>query len=233
MDLAALLDEQRAYYRARAAEYDQWWQRVGRFDRGTEANDQWFSEAALLRRALGDFDLSGDVLELACGTGIWTEQLAGRARRVVAVDASAEMLEINRARVDPSAPVEYAQVDLFEWTPPAGAFAACFFGFWLSHVPKARFAGFWEKVRTGLRPGGRVFFVDSARTARSTAADHVLPPAEDEMLLRKLNDGREFRIVKRFYAPDDLRRRLRRLGWEVEVHQTGEFFIYGEGAPIC
>ena len=31
-----LLAEQVAYYRARSAEYDQWWQRQGRFDRGVE-----------------------------------------------------------------------------------------------------------------------------------------------------------------------------------------------------
>jgi demethylmenaquinone methyltransferase/2-methoxy-6-polyprenyl-1,4-benzoquinol methylase len=172
MDDATLLNEQRAYYRARAREYDQWWERMGRFDRGSEANARWFEEAATLRRALDEFDPSGQVLELACGTGIWTERLAGRAERLVAVDASAEMVEINRARTGAGA-VEYVRADLFEWAPPAAEFDVCFFGFWLSHVPEARFERFWETVRASLRPGGRVFFVDSARTERSTAADHV------------------------------------------------------------
>jgi demethylmenaquinone methyltransferase/2-methoxy-6-polyprenyl-1,4-benzoquinol methylase len=229
MDEATLLDEQRAYYRARAREYDQWWERTGRFDRGAEANARWREEAAAVQRALEEFDPQGEVLELACGTGIWTERLIERARRLVAVDASAEMLEINRARIG-GGPIDYVQADLFEWEPPAGAFDVCFFGFWLSHVPENRFERFWSSVRAALRLGGRVFFVDSARSDRSTAADHVLPPKEEETLVRRLNDGREFRIVKRFYAPGRLRHRLSELGWDVDVRATGEFFIFGSGA---
>ena len=152
------------------------------------------------------------------------------AKRLLAVDASAEMLEINRARVG-AGNVEYAQADLFAWTPPAERFDVCFFGFWLSHVPESRFAAFWDAVRGALRPGGRVFFLDSARTARSTAADHVLPEADEETMTRKLNDGRAFRIIKRFYAPQDLRARLAELGWSSQVQSTGEFFIYGSARP--
>jgi demethylmenaquinone methyltransferase/2-methoxy-6-polyprenyl-1,4-benzoquinol methylase len=226
MDDASLLDEQRAYYRARAREYDEWWERTGRFDRGADANARWFEEAAALRRAVEQFDPRGDVLELACGTGIWTERLARTAGRVLAVDASPEMLEINRGRVR-AGNVEYVQADLFEWTPPAASFDVCFFGFWLSHVPESRFAEFWETARRALRPDGRALFVDSARTARSTAADHVLPQGDAETMTRKLNDGRTFRIVKRFHAPEDLRDRLAELGWTAEVRRTGEFFIYG------
>ncbi len=122
------------------------------------------------------------------------------------------------------------QADLFEWAPPPSAFDVCFFGFWLSHVPESRFAGFWDAVRAALRPGGRVFFLDSARTERSTATDHVLPGEADETLVRKLNDGRAFRIVKRFYEPDSLVADLAELGWEPDVRRTGEFFIYGSAA---
>lgn len=230
MDDTTLLDEQRAYYRERAREYDRWWDRAGRFDRGPEANARWFAEGDELRRALDRFAPSGDVLELACGTGIWTEELARHANRLVAVDASAEMVEVNRARVEAGG-VEYVQADLFEWQPPAGAFDVCFFGFWLSHVPERRFAAFWERVGSALRPGGRVFFLDSARTHRSTATDHVLPQEGQDTMIRRLDDGREFRIVKRFYEPDQLQRRLAELGWDVDVRATGEFFIYGSGGP--
>jgi demethylmenaquinone methyltransferase/2-methoxy-6-polyprenyl-1,4-benzoquinol methylase len=231
MEEAVLLSEQRAYYRARAREYDQWWERTGRFDRGSEANARWFEEAATLRRALERFDPRGNVLELACGTGIWTEHLVRRASRVVAVDASAEMLGLNRERVRAGI-VEYERADLFEWRPAPAAFDVCFFGFWLSHVPEARFAGFWETVRAALRRDGRVFFVDSARTERSTAVDHVLSSHDDETMLRKLDDGREFRIVKRFYAPERLTSRLRELGWSADVRATGEFFIYGSARAL-
>ena len=224
-----VLAEQLEYYRARAEEYDQWWLRQGRFDRGAEANARWFAEAAELERALAGFDPRGDVLELACGTGLWTRRLVEYATRVTAVDAAPEVLAINRARVgDPS--VRYLEADVFEWAPEPGAYDVCVFTFWLSHVPDSRFAGFWERVGAALKPGGRVFFIDSARTERSTAADHALPEHGQATMTRRLDDGREFQIIKRFYDPDQLTGALRELGWDAQIDTTGEFFVYGQGA---
>src|SRR5918998_3475950 len=93
------LEEMAAYYRERAAEYDEWFYRRGRFDRGSVTNARWSTEAALVFAALDDLRPEGDVLELAPGTGIWTERLARTARTITAVDASPEMLAINRAKV--------------------------------------------------------------------------------------------------------------------------------------
>jgi SAM-dependent methyltransferase len=225
-----LLSEQLDYYRARAGEYDRWWNREGRFDRGEEANARWFAEAALLEGVLEHFDPRGDVLELACGTGLWTRHLTAYATSLTAVDGSEEVLAINRARVD-SDRLRYIQADLFDWTPP-GSYDACVFSFWLSHVPQQRFAAFWEMVAGALRPGGRVLFIDSARTDRSTAADHRLPGADQSTMTRRLDDGREFQIVKRFYAPRALESELASLGWAFEVAGTGEFFIYGTGMKV-
>jgi ubiquinone/menaquinone biosynthesis C-methylase UbiE len=226
----ALLKEQLDYYRARAGEYDQWWLRAGRFDRGAEANARWFAEAAALEQVLEHFEPRGNVLELACGTGLWTRHLVKHAASLTAVDAASEVLAINRARVDDPR-VEYLEADLFEWAPPPARYDACVFGFWLSHVPDDRFATFWSSVRAALRPHGRVLFIDSKRTDRSTAADHLLPGEDEQTMTRRLDDGREFQIVKRFYDPAALQRELDELGWDFEIGSTGEFFIYGIGAP--
>lgn len=230
MDEAKLLDEQQAYYRARAREYDRWWLREGRYDHGPEANARWFEEVTELEQAVQRFGPGGDVLELACGTGLWTRVFAGQARRLMAVDAAPEVLEINRARVG-DAGVQYVQADLFAWDPPKAAFDVCFFSFWLSHVPESRFAAFWEKVRAALRPAGRVFLIDSARSEQSGATDHAQPPEGQETMTRRLDDGSEFQIVKRYYDPRGLERRLARLGWAVAAQTTGEFFIYAAGSP--
>ncbi|HEX4008510.1 MAG TPA: class I SAM-dependent methyltransferase [Solirubrobacteraceae bacterium] len=221
-----LLAEQLDYYRARAGEYDQWWLRQGRFDRGAEANARWFEETHQLERVVDEFDPSGDVLELAGGTGLWTRRLAARAAHLTVLDAAPEVLAINRERVgDPT--VTYTQADLFDYTPQPGAYDVCFFSFWLSHVPADRFAAFWHTVATALKPGGRVLFIDSARTERSTAADHRLPEQDEQTMTRRLDDGREFQIVKRFYDPGPLETELAGLGWDCRVTGTGEFFIHG------
>ena len=180
-----------------------------------------------MRRALAAFHPTGRILELACGTGLWTELLLRYAERITAVDAVAEVLTLNQARVQ-SAQVEYVQADLFEWRP-TGRYDVVFFGFWLSHVPPERFDAFWDLVRTALAPGGRVFFVDSRYTPNSTAKDHLLGNEQDTTVTRRLNDGRIFRIVKIFYEPQSLTERLARLGWQFDIRQTETYFLYGMG----
>ena len=225
----SLLAEQAAYYRARAAEYDEWFFRLGRFDRGAEATQKWFAEVEEVRTALDAFGPSGDVLELACGTGLWTERLLPFATSLTCVDASPEMIEINRARVGKN--VEYVLADLFAWEPER-QYDTVFFGFWLSHVPPDRFNGFWEAVRAALAPGGRVFFVDSRFEPTSSATDHFHEGPTATTMTRRLNDGREFRVVKVFYEAPELEARLAGLGLRADVSVTPTYFLHGLAATV-
>lgn len=227
MDDSEPIREQLDYYRARAAEYDQWWLRQGRYNRGTTLNAQWFAEAAQVSAALSAFRPAGRILEIACGTGIWSEQLLLFASHLTAVDGSPEMLAINAARLR-SPGVRYVEANLFEWQP-TDRFDTVFFGFWLSHVPPERFADFWSLVGSCLSPGGRVFFVDSRHEESSTAVDHRLPAPKATILRRHLNDGREFQIYKIFYDTEELTDRLSELGWRFTIQQTGHYFLYGAG----
>lgn len=222
-----LLQEQIAYYRARAGEYDQWFLRQGRYDHGPALNQQWFDEAGVVADSLAAFAPTGRVLELACGTGLWTQHLARTASSLTAVDSSPEVIALNRERVGRS-DVEYIQADLFSWEP-AGQYDFVFFSFWLSHVPPERFPSFWEMVYSALAPGGRVFFIDSLYSESSTANDHQLEGETATTLSRKLNDGREFRIVKVFYQPETLASKLAGLGWQMQVTATPNYFLYGSG----
>lgn len=224
-----VLAEQADYYRERAAEYEDWWFRRDRYDHGTQTNARWFADAGEVEAALRRFDPAGDVLELASGTGLWTRHLVERATSVTALDGSPEMHALGRVRVDDER-VRYLEADIFNWEPQR-TFDVCFFGFWLSHVPEAHFAEFWAKVRRVSGPDGRVFFVDSLRHTKASARDHALPERDDELMLRRLADGREYQIVKRFYEPAELQRKLAGLGWDIEVEETSTFFLYGYGRP--
>jgi len=221
------LREQIQYYRARAGEYDQWFLRQGRYDRGEANRRAWFDEAATVERALhaelDEFD-GRHVLELACGTGLWTRHLAAPGRRVVALDASPEVIAINRGRVT-AGPVDYVIGDIFA-PPLAGQFDLVFFAFWLSHVPQTRFDEFWLTVGRRLRPGGKVFVVDSLLDQESSAVDHD-PLDTSGVSRRKLNDGRQFDVVKVFHEPSRLEHRLSASGWRGWIRASGRFFLYG------
>jgi SAM-dependent methyltransferase len=225
-----LLAEQRAYYRARAAEYDEWWQRRGRFDLGPGSAEGWDREVAQVAAALDTVGATGDVLELAGGTGWWTARLARTAEHLTVVDSSPESLELNRECVG-RPDVEYLIADLTTWQPPR-TYEVVFFSFWLSHVPRSRFPGFWSLVRSCLAPGGRVFLIDNrnqSRPAREIADPYVIR-RDPDLELRRLHDGREFQVVEVFYEPEELHSLLRDEGWTARLDAT-RWFIFGEARP--
>ncbi|WOX11686.1 class I SAM-dependent methyltransferase [Streptomyces sp. N50] len=207
MDDDALLAEQMAYYRAGAAEYD-----------------RPYAEYEGLRRLLAVVDelpIAGDVLELACGTGQWTPGLAARAQSVTAVDASAEVLALARARTAfPT--VEFVQADLFDWRPPR-RYDTVFFAFWLSHVPPRRLPDFWNTVATALAPGGKAVFIDDGPDL--AAYEEVLTDRPTPSALRRLDDGSQYRIVKVFHDARTLTDDLAALGWSVRIRPMAGNFI--------
>lgn len=224
--MTELLQRQIDYYRSRAPEYDEWFYRLGRYDRGEAHTRQWELEAQQVRDQLHSQAGFAHILELAPGTGIWTGELIQIGGRVTALDASPEMIAINRAKLQ-SDQVDYQLVDLFEWRPQR-QYDMVFFGFWLSHVPAEKLAGFLDAVKAALKPGGRLFIVDSRAAEQSTSAGQSIE-TDGELQQRALKDGRRYEIVKIYYEPSALSAILRRHGFAVEAMTTDNFFLYGDG----
>ncbi len=222
------LEEMKRYYQSSASEYDEIFNRQGRYDQGPELNARWFAEWDEVFAQLHAFHLTGDVLELAAGTGIWTQQLLRSASTVTAVDASAEMLAINQAKVA-SPRVTYVLADLFSWQPER-VYDALFFGFWISHVPREQLDAFLRSCWTWLRPGGKMFFVDET-SCPTTAPDR--PVRRDRQIeARTLNDGRSFEIVKNYYEATDLVAPCVRAGFDITIRQAATSFLYGFGTRL-
>jgi 2-polyprenyl-3-methyl-5-hydroxy-6-metoxy-1,4-benzoquinol methylase len=131
-------------------EYDEWFRREGRYDRSPAHRAEWMQEVSALHDALRSRMPFGDVLEIACGTGLWTSLLARGSARVLAIDASPEAIALNENRVRTSI-VVYQLADVFSWWPTT-AFDVVFFSLWLSHVPRTRFDAFWRMVEGRLGP---------------------------------------------------------------------------------
>lgn len=221
------LEEMKRYYQACANEYDAIINRQGRFDQGPELNVRWFAEWDEVVAQLQAFQLTGDVLELAAGTGNWTQQLLHSASTLTAVDASADMLAVNQAKVG-SSRVTYVQADLFNWQPER-AYDALFFGFWLSHVPREQLEAFLHSCWIWLRPGGKIFFVDDMGTP-TMAPD--TPSRQGQIETRTLHDGRSFQIVKNYYEAADLVAACARAGFDITIRQTATCLQYGFGTRL-
>jgi 2-polyprenyl-3-methyl-5-hydroxy-6-metoxy-1,4-benzoquinol methylase len=228
-----VLSEQLEYYRAGAKEYDNGNRSLlavrGRAD-WEQTYLRGYSDAVAAIEAVA---VNRDVLEIAGGTGMYTERLARCAARVTVVDASPESLEINRSTTGMArGNVEYVLADIFDWQPPRH-YDAVVFAFWLCHVPLSRFDSFWRTIEQALRKGGAVVFVDAQADATSmgTKQPEGTPDifAEErlgeEICVRKLADGRRFHIVRVLWHRAALKARLERLGWNVRMNDESPWLI--------
>jgi len=202
--------EQLAYYRAVADEYEEHMIDV-------PGQDELLS-------AVDSFRPTGDVLELACGSGLWTQRLLRSASTLTAVDGAPEMLARAQARVGSDRRVRFIEADLFSWQADR-RYDAVFFGFWISHVPDDEFAAFWSLVADALTPDGRVFFCDDNHRPEP----ELIEGADSPLVQRRLNDGRPFTVIKIPYEPADLEQRLRDLGWSITITGTSGPFYWGTG----
>lgn len=214
------------YYESRAPEYDDWYLRRGRYARGAIHDAAWNAELDAAGRWLDGLPWQGEIVELAAGTGWWSPLLASRGDLSL-YDASPAALDRARERLVAHGLRAHLHVR-DAWTEPDRAVDGLFLGFWLSHVPRSRLGQFLALGRRWLKPGGRIAFIDSLADPASGASDH--PEPADDLAVRRLDDGREFTIVKVYYAPDALAVALRAAGFdEVDVTTTGRFFVVGGG----
>ena len=213
-----------AYYEARAAEYDDWYLRRGRYARGPIHDAAWNAELDAAGRWLDGLPIRGEIVELAAGTGWWSPLLASKGELSIYDGAAAPL---DRARERLLAHRMRAHIHIRDaWAEPDRTVDAVFTGFWLSHVPRERLAPFLGVVRRWLKPGGTFAFIDSLPDPHSSAVDHPAPA--DDRSVRRLADGREFTIVKVFYEPGELEAALAAAGFvEAEVTTTGRFFLTG------
>ena len=221
------LDEQILYYRARAGEYDDWYLRKGRYNYGEKWNTLWFKEVSQLKEELKRFSPKGRVLEIAAGTGWWTKEFVRYTGSLTALDASSEVLLINREKLG-SSHITYIQEDVMKWKPNK-VYDVVFFSFWISHIPPKLFKKFWNVVRMSLKSNGRVFFIDNYQSERNVISGKSFRKTKSIINQRKLEDGREFNVIKIFYNPKALERKMSKLGWEISVATTSNYFFYGCG----
>ncbi len=212
------------YYAARSEEYDDWYLRRGRYAHGEAADAAWVRELEQMRAWLSSVAMSGEIVDLAAGTGWWSPVLCGKGS-VSLYDASPETLSFARIRLgDLGLEAGYEVRDA--WGEPDRTVGGVFTGFWLSHVARERLAEFLALMRSWLDEGGIYSFIDSMRDPESGASNHW--PPQDDVQVRRLDDGSTFRVRKVYYAPAELEAALGEAGFrDIEVGTTDRFFVYG------
>lgn len=194
------------YYAARAPEYDRIYAKPERQD-DLRAIERWLPTVFAGR----------SLLEVACGTGYWTQFIAPVATRVLAIDAAPETLRIARARVACER-VEFTTGDAYALPPAAPGFEAAFAGFWVSHVPRRRIAGFLEGLHRALVPGARIVFLDNLYVEGNSTPVSDPDAGGDTWQWRTLDDGSRHRLLKNFPGEGELREAVRGSARDVRFH---------------
>ncbi|MDH4222205.1 MAG: class I SAM-dependent methyltransferase [candidate division Zixibacteria bacterium] len=158
-----------------------------------------------LIRRFEKYIIDQDVLEIACGTGNWTQVLSKRAHSVLATDINHSVLEIAKNKSYGKARVTFRIADAYALQKIKGKFTLAFAADWWSHIPRSMIPGFVKGLHTKLVKGAKVIFVDMLPRE---SLDRMFSHYDEEGNLihkRSLSDGEEFYVVKNFPAEKELK----------------------------
>lgn len=178
--------EMKDYYAARAKEYDKIYAKPER-QQDLRAIEQW------LPVKFADSEL----LEVAAGTGYWTQFIAPAARHVVALDASQETFSIAKSRPG-CAGVDWVVGDAYQMPLVGQKFDAVFAGFWFSHIPLEKLPEYMRYLNGFLRPGARVIFLDNLYVEGNSTPLSDRDAAGNTYQTRPLADGSTHKVLKNY-----------------------------------
>ncbi len=155
--------------------------------------------------------MNGSVLEIACGTGYWTQFIAPVASRVLAIDSAPETLAIARSRVHDEK-VRFDVGDAYALPSHHGLFQAVFAGFWFSHVPRQRWGEFLRGVSKCLRPHGKVVFLDNTYVEGSSSPITGEDSEGNTYQTRHLRNSATYQVLKNFPSEAEVSKALADVG---------------------
>lgn len=202
------------YYARRASEYEQIYEKAERQD-----------ELEWLRRRIPALFEGRTVLEVACGTGYWTQFIAKAAKKVFACDINDSVLEIAREKSIPKDRVEFFKADAvtLEGVPP-GCDAA-FAGFWWSHVKKSGIERFVANLATRLERGSLVGILDNRYVEESSTAISRRDSEGNTYQKRKILTGEEYEVLKNFPTGEELAEAVRPVAREAHLEALRYYWL--------
>ena len=180
---AALID----YYAKRANEYERIYDKPERQ-----------SDLAALKKLCARTFAGHDVLEIACGTGYWTQIISQTAKSITATDINDEVLPIAKAKKYGCA-ISFLKADAFNLVlpahdqPTAGLAMA-----WWSHVRKSEISGFLEGFHRQFSSGALIVFMDNKFVPGSSTPISRTDTEGNTYQLRNLENGSEHEVLKNF-----------------------------------
>ncbi|MDJ0598512.1 MAG: class I SAM-dependent methyltransferase [Crocosphaera sp.] len=193
------------YYAQRAKEYENIYTKIERQD-----------DLQILRKLLQELLAGHNVLEIACGTGFWTQEIAKTAHLITATDINKEVIDIAKAKEYEKDNIQFQTLDAYNIPTTYGDFTAAFAGFWWSHIPLNRIEGFLKNLHQVLRPGSLVIFLDNLFVEGSNTEIIRTDNDGNTYQLRTIKNGKKYEILKNFPQEWEVKHCVEHLAERVE-----------------
>jgi len=202
------------YYSRRAAEYERIYEKPER-----QAELEW------LRKRVPEVFAGRDVLEIACGTGYWTQFIARAARKVHACDINEAVLEIAREKPIARGRAEFFRADAATLEGVPEGCGAAFAGFWWSHVKKAELRAFVSRLDAKLKRGSVIAFLDNTFVEGSSTPISRRDAEGNTYQVRKLANGEDYEVVKNFPTENELREAVADVAAEAHLESLRYYWL--------
>ncbi len=202
-----------AYYAKRAGILEEVYQRE-------ECQD----DLADMQYRLGEVLADHRVLELACGTGFWTQQYADAAESVLATDINPEMLTLAEAKGLPVDKVQWQIADAFD-PQVSGSFSACFAGFWWSHVMRQDQEEYLQLLRQKLGKDTLLVLMDNNYVEGISTTIARTDLEGNTHQIRTLPDGSRQEVLKNFPTDSALRKKFAASAKEIRIVRLEHYWM--------
>ena len=202
------------YYAKRAPEYERIYQKSERQ-----------ADLRALREMVASIFARRRVIEVACGTGWWTEILAASAHSVMATDINDEVLAMAKIKQIFPGQVSFQRCDAFRLDEVVGEFDGALAVFWWSHLPRTELARFLCLLHSRLRPGSTVVFIDNIYVEGSSTPISRCDAEGNTFQLRKLDDGSTTEVLKNFPTDETIAEALRDGTSDLRIERLSYYWI--------
>ncbi|MES2932948.1 MAG: class I SAM-dependent methyltransferase [Pseudomonadota bacterium] len=201
------------YYAKRAQTYEQ-----------VYAKPERQEDLAILRERVAEVARDHKILEIACGTGYWTAQLAPVAASVLATDLNPEVITIAQTKDLPANKVNFAIADAFD-LPAGDSFTACFAGFWWSHVKRQEQEEYLKQLSARLGKDTLLVLLDNCYVEGSSTSIARTDADGNTFQIRNLPDGSRIEVIKNFPADSFLRKKLAASVKDIRIRRLEHYWM--------
>lgn len=183
------------------------------------------TELLQVKDALKEKFAGKNVLEVACGTGYWTQYVAETARHITAIDYSEDVLSIAKEKQLLASNVSFVQGNAYKLNQFAKTFNGAYANFWFSHIPKENIFSFLKQFHEVLEPGSVVCMVDNMFN-EGIGGTLISKPSDDNTYkIRSLADGEQYEIIKNYYSKEELSTIFEPFAVDLEIHMNTYFWL--------